>query len=247
MAKKAAGATGKMVYYFGKTKTEGRGKGKTLLGGKGLNLAEMTSIGLPVPPGFTITTEVCDQYYKSGERLPSGLMAEVGKAVKKLEKELGKKFGDDANPLLVSVRSGAAVSMPGMMNTILNLGLNDVSTAGLAKATKNERFAYDAYRRLINMFGDVVMGMDHHQFEKAFDKIKKKYKVTDDTEVPAEGLKALCEAYKAVYKKHTKQAFPQDPIKQLELAIEAVFKSWMAPRAIKYRAVSYTHLRAHET
>ena len=170
----------KMVYYFGKTKTEGKGKPKDLLGGKGLNLAEMTSIGLPVPPGFTITTEVCDQYYKAGEKLPEGLMDEVGKAVKKLEKELGKKFGDDANPLLVSVRSGAAVSMPGMMNTILNLGLNDIATEGLAKATKNERFAYDSYRRLINMFGDVVMGMSNTSTsKKAFDKIKKKYKVTD--------------------------------------------------------------------
>lgn len=227
----------KMVYYFGKTKTEGRGKSKNLLGGKGLNLAEMTSIGLPVPPGFTITTEVCDQYYKSGEQLPAGLTEEVGKAVKKLEKELGKKFGDDANPLLVSVRSGAAVSMPGMMNTILNLGLNDQSTEGLAKATKNERFAYDAYRRLINMFGDVVMGMDHHQFEQAFDKVKKKYKVTDDTEVPAEGLKELCDAYKDVYRAHTGEAFPQDPYAQLELAIQAVFGSWNTDRAVKYREI----------
>ena len=227
----------KMVYYFGKTKTEGRGKSKNLLGGKGLNLAEMTSIGLPVPPGFTITTEVCDQYYKSGEQLPAGLTEEVGKAVKKLEKELGKKFGDDANPLLVSVRSGAAVSMPGMMNTILNLGLNDQSTEGLAKATKNERFAYDAYRRLINMFGDVVMGMDHHQFEHAFDKVKKKYKVTDDTEVPAEGLKELCDAYKTVYRAHTGEAFPQDPYAQLELAIQAVFGSWNTDRAVKYREI----------
>ncbi|MEO1528583.1 MAG: pyruvate, phosphate dikinase [Planctomycetota bacterium] len=227
----------KMVYYFGKTKTEGKGKPKDLLGGKGLNLAEMTSIGLPVPPGFTITTEVCDQYYKSGEKLPDGLMGEVSKAVKKLEKELGKKFGDDSNPLLVSVRSGAAVSMPGMMNTILNLGLNDVATEGLAKATKNDRFAYDSYRRLINMFGDVVMGMDHHQFEKAFDKIKKKFKVTDDTEVPAEGLKQLCDAYKDVYKKHTGEEFPQEPLKQLELAVQAVFGSWNTERAVKYREI----------
>jgi pyruvate,orthophosphate dikinase len=227
----------KMVYYFGKTKTEGKGKSKAILGGKGLNLAEMTSIGLPVPPGFTITTEVCDQYIKGGEKLPKGLMEEVNKAVKIMEKELKKKFGDETNPLLFSVRSGAAVSMPGMMNTILNLGLNDVSTAGLAKATKNERFAYDAYRRLINMFGDVVMGMDHHQFEVAFDKVKKKYKVTEDTEVPAEGLKELCEAYKAVYKKHCKEEFPQDPVKQLEHAIKAVFGSWNTTRAVRYREI----------
>ncbi len=235
MAKKAS--TGKMVYYFGKTKTEGKGKAKALLGGKGLNLAEMTAIGLPVPPGFTITTEVCDSYYKAGEKLPSTLMADVNKAVATMEKELKKKFGDDSNPLLVSVRSGAAVSMPGMMNTILNLGLTDKATAGLAKATKNERFAYDAYRRLINMFGDVVMGMDHHQFEKAFDKIKKKYKVTEDTDVPAEGLKQLCEDYKAVYKKHCGSGFPQNPIKQLELAIEAVFGSWNTTRAVRYREI----------
>ncbi|MCP4890090.1 MAG: pyruvate, phosphate dikinase [Planctomycetaceae bacterium] len=236
MAKKASSQE-KMVYYFGKSKTEGKGKSKSLLGGKGVNLAEMTRIGLPVPPGFTITTEVCDSYYKSGKKLPKGLMDQVGKAVTRLEKELGKKFGDNANPLLVSVRSGAAVSMPGMMNTILNLGLNDEATEGLAKATKNERFAYDAYRRLINMFGDVVMGMDHHVFEAAFDKIKKKYKVTEDTDVPAEGLKELCEAYKAVYLKHTGEFFPQDPLKQLEHSIEAVFGSWNTARAVRYREI----------
>jgi pyruvate,orthophosphate dikinase len=237
MAKKAANALGKMVYYFGKTKTEGKGKSKALLGGKGLNLAEMTSIGLPVPPGFTITTECCDAYYKAGKKLPSGLMADVNKVVATLEKELGKKFGDDANPLLVSVRSGAAISMPGMMNTILNLGLNDESTQGLAKATKNERFAYDAYRRLINMFGDVVLGLDHHLFEEAFDKVKKKYKVLLDTDVPAEGLKMLCDDYKAVFRKHAKQEFPQDPLRQLELSIEAVFGSWHASRAVRYREI----------
>ncbi len=236
MAKKA-GSADKMVYYFGKSKTEGRGASKSILGGKGVNLAEMTAIGLPVPPGFTITTQVCDAYYKSGEKMPKGLMDEVNQAVKTLEKETGKKFGDDANPLLVSVRSGAAVSMPGMMNTILNLGLNDAAAEGLAKATKNERFAYDAYRRLINMFGDVVMGMDHHVFEKAFDAVKKKFKVSEDTDVPAEGLKQLCEDYKAVYKKATGNDFPQDPIKQLELSIMAVFSSWNTTRAVRYREI----------
>ncbi len=232
-------STTKMVYYFGKKKTEGKGKSKQLLGGKGVNLAEMTSIGLPVPPGFTITTEVCDAYYKGGKKLPEDLMDQVNKAVAMLEKELGKKFGDEANPLLVSVRSGAAASMPGMMNTILNLGLNDRSTEGLAKATKNERFAYDAYRRLINMFGDVVMGMDHHSFEEAFDKVKKQFNVSEDTQVPAEGLKKLCDGddYKAVYKKHTGQDFPQDPVRQLQLSIEAVFNSWMTPRAVRYREI----------
>ena len=196
MAKKNA----KMTYYFGKTKTEGRGVGKEILGGKGLNLAEMTGIGLPVPPGFTITTEVCDQYYKLGEKLPANLMADVSKNIRTLERELKKGFGDAKNPLLVSVRSGAAVSMPGMMNTILNLGLTDVSVEGLANATSNRRFAYDAYRRLINMFGDVVMGIEHHYFEEAFDKIKKKYKAVEDTDVPEEGLVELATAYKAVYK-----------------------------------------------
>jgi pyruvate,orthophosphate dikinase len=227
----------KMVYYFGKTRTDGDGKQKPLLGGKGANLAEMTNIGLPVPPGFTISTEVCDAYYKAGEKLPDGLMDEVKKNVETLEKELGKKFGDDKNPLLVSVRSGAAVSMPGMMNTILNLGLNETSVAGLATATKNERFAYDAYRRLINMFGDVVMGMEHEHFEAEFNKIKQKYGVELDTEVPAEGLKELCDAYKKVYKKHTKHDFPQNPFQQLQLSIEAVFGSWNTPRAVRYREV----------
>lgn len=226
-----------MIYYFGKTKTDGTGVSKQILGGKGANLAEMTSIGLPVPPGFTITTEVCDAYYKSGKQLPPGMMKEVNENVALLEAELGKKFGDDKNPLLVSVRSGAAVSMPGMMNTILNLGLNDVSTAGLAAATSNERFAYDAYRRLINMFGDVVMDIDHEHFEEAFDKIKTEYKVENDTDVPAEGLKKLCDAYKAIYKKHTGEDFPQEPLKQLEKAVEAVFKSWMTNKAVKYREI----------
>ncbi len=236
MAKKAS-KNPKMIYYFGKTKTEGDSKQKTLLGGKGANLAEMTSIGLPVPPGFTITTEVCDLYYKNKRKLPAGLMDGVNKSIRMLEKELGKKFGDNAMPLLVSVRSGAAVSMPGMMNTILNLGLNDESVVGLANATDNKRFAYDAYRRLINMYGDVVCDVDHEHFEAAFDKIKKKYRVKEDNEVPLEGMVQLCDEYKRVFKRRFGKPFPQDPIKQLELAIEAVFKSWMQSRAIKYRQV----------
>ena len=227
----------KMIYYFGRTKTEGKGSQKDLLGGKGANLAEMTSIGLPVPPGFTITTEVCDLYYKSGRKLPPGLMDEVVKSIATLEKELGKKFGDKQDPLLVSVRSGAARSMPGMMNTILNLGLNDDSVVGIANATGNHRFAYDAYRRLINMYGDVVCDVDHEHFEVAFDKIKKKYRAKVDNDVPLEGMVQLCKDYEAVFKKHFGKPFPQDPIKQLELAIEAVFKSWMQPRAVIYRQV----------
>lgn len=236
MAKKAA-RNPKMIYYFGKTKTEGKDTQKQLLGGKGMNLAGMTRIGLPVPPGFTITTEVCDLYYKNKKKLPTGLMDAVHKNVKMLEKELGKKFGDTTMPLLVSVRSGAAISMPGMMNTILNLGLNDESVTGLANATGNERFAYDSYRRLINMFGDVVCGVDHEYFEHAFDKIKAKYGADTDNDVPLEGMIALCESYKKVFKKHYGKPFPQDPLKQLELAVEAVFASWMQSRAVRYRQV----------
>ena len=236
MAKKASRGP-KMTYYFGSTKTEGGGKDKQILGGKGANLAEMTSIGLPVPPGFTITTEVCDLYYKNKKKLPAGLMDGVNKNIKMLEKELGKKFGDLKSPLLVSVRSGAAVSMPGMMNTILNLGLNDESVVGLANETGNERFAYDAYRRLINMYGDVVCDVDHEYFEQAFDKIKKKYRAAEDNDVPVEGMVELCDAYKRIFRKHFGKPFPQEPIKQLELAVEAVFKSWMQNRAIRYRQV----------
>ena len=238
MAKrKTARRRGRMIYYFGKTRTDGKGSWKELLGGKGANLAEMTSIGLPVPPGFTLTTDVCDQYYKGGETLPKELMLGVRKNISLLEKELGKKFGDAQNPLLVSVRSGAAVSMPGMMNTILNLGLTDKSVVGIANATKNERFAYDAYRRLINMFGDVVLGVEHEYFEAAFDKIKKQYRVKHDTDVPVQGMIKLCESYKKVYHKHVGRSFPQDPYRQLELAIEAVFRSWNTSRAVRYREV----------
>ncbi|TWT90546.1 Pyruvate, phosphate dikinase [Pseudobythopirellula maris] len=237
MAKKKSAVAGKLVYYFGKTKTDGDGKMKTLLGGKGANLAEMTAIGLPVPPGFTCTTECCAEYYKQGEKLPKGLMEQVTKSVTMLEKELGKKFGDLKSPLLLSVRSGAALSMPGMMNTILNLGLNDESVVGLANSSGNERFAYDAYRRLINMYGDVVMEVGHEYFEEAFDKIKKKYNAATDNDVPTEGLIQLVEAYKKVYRKHTGQPFPQDPVEQLALAIEAVFKSWNSDKAISYRRI----------
>eukprot|EP00752_Nemacystus_decipiens_P015034 g13390.t1 len=228
----------KMVYYFGKTKVDGKPDQKELLGGKGANLAGMTKIGLPVPAGFTCTTECCDQYYKQGRKLPKGLMDQVHAAVKLLEKENGKKFGSNTDPLLMSVRSGAAQSMPGMMDTVLNLGLNDEAVVGLANATGNERFAYDAYRRLLNMYGDVVMGVDHHAFEAEFTKIKKAQGVHLDTDVDAAGLIKLCEAYKAVIKKHAGQPFPQDPMKQLELGITAVFKSWMVPRAIRYRQIN---------
>ncbi len=228
---------GKMVYSFGR-KTEGAASMKMLLGGKGANLADMTSIGLPVPAGFTITTEACAKYYAQGRRLPRGLMAEVTRGLERLEKETKKKFGDRKDPLLVSVRSGAAVSMPGMMDTILNLGLTDKAVEGLADKTGNRRFAFDAYRRLINMFGDVVMGVDHEKFEHAFDEIKAKFGAELDTQVPAEGLEELCERYKEVYRQQVGDEFPQNPRKQLELAVEAVFKSWNADRAISYRRIS---------
>ena len=230
-------ASKKRCYYFGTRKTDGSAKQKMLLGGKGANLADMTSIGLPVPPGFTITTVTCADFTRTS-RLPAGLMDEVKRNVAFLEKEQGKKFGCSENPLLVSVRSGAAVSMPGMMDTVLNLGLNDIAVVGLATATDNPRFAWDAYRRLINMFGNVVMGVPHESFEHAFDKIKKKYRVSDDTAVPAEGLEELCTAYKAVYRKSVGKPFPQDPMKQLQYSIEAVFSSWNKDTAISYRRIN---------
>jgi pyruvate,orthophosphate dikinase len=232
------GKNGKMVYFFGKSKCEGKAELKMLLGGKGANLADMVSIGLPVPPGFTITTDTCALYYRNGQRLPHGLMNEVHKNVNLLEKELGKTFGSNENPLLVSVRSGAAVSMPGMMDTILNLGLTDASVEGLAKVTNNRRFAYDSYRRLINMFGDVVMGVDHHLFEAALTSIKSKYNVKDDSEIPEYGMVEVVDAYKAVFRRERGEEFPQNPFKQLELAIEAVFKSWNGDRAISYRRIA---------
>jgi len=228
----------KMIYCFGRTKTEGKARQKMLLGGKGANLADMTSIGLPVPPGFTIATETCAAYVAKGRRMPVGLMTDVQKSIKRLERETGKQFGSNTNPLLLSVRSGAAVSMPGMMDTILNLGLNDTAVEALAEGTGNARFAWDAYRRLINMYGDVVLGVHHHLFEAQFDAVKKACKVSDDTDVPAEGLKDLCQRYKKVVKKHIGKPFPQDPIRQLQLAIEAVFRSWSSDKAISYRRIN---------
>ncbi len=227
----------KMVYFFGKTRVDGEASMKALLGGKGANLADMCSIGLPVPPGFTITTDTCAAYYQAGQRLPVGLMNEVHKYINMLEKETDKKFGSAENPLLVSVRSGAAVSMPGMMDTVLNLGLTDAAVEGLAKLTGNRRFAYDSYRRLINMFGDVVMGIPHELFEHAFKVVKQKYKAETDNDVPEQGIVDLCEAYKEVFRKRVGEIFPQNPFKQLELAIEAVFKSWNGDRAVSYRRI----------
>ncbi len=234
--KSISARSAKMVYFFGRTGTEGNATQRELLGGKGANLADMTSIGLPVPPGFTITTNTCAAYYDEGGRFPAKLVDQIRKNIRKLEKETGKRFGAKQDPLLVSVRSGAKVSMPGMMDTVLNLGLNDESVEAMAAAA-GERFAFDAYRRLINMFGDVVMDVDHHHFEEAFASLKKRLKVVEDTDVDAAGLRELCKLYKAVYKKHVGKPFPQDPFQQLEASIEAVFKSWMGDKAVSYRRI----------
>ena len=228
----------KRVYFFGGGKADGNTKMKELLGGKGANLAEMTKIGVPVPPGFTIGTKVCSEYYKSGGKWPVGLQAEVDKNLAKLEKAMNAKLGDPQNPLLVSVRSGAAVSMPGMMDTVLNLGLNDDVIEGIIKKTKNPRFAYDIYRRFIDMFGDVVMGCDHEHFEEVIHAAKKKARVELDNELSAEQLKEVVDKYKSVYKKHVGEMFPQDGRVQLRHAIDAVFGSWMIPRAIRYRELN---------
>ncbi len=211
---------------------------KAILGGKGAGLAEMTNLGVPVPPGFTISTEVCDEFYKNNRRYPAGLEQEVAENLAKLESMMGKKLGDANDPLLVSVRSGAAVSMPGMMDTVLNLGLNDKAVEGLIKKAGNERFAWDAYRRFINMFGDVVKGCHHENFEKALSSVKTKKKVELDTDLDADDLKEVVRLYKQVYKNSTKEDFPQDPRKQLWAAIDAVFGSWNNPRANQYRKLN---------
>jgi len=221
----------KYVYFFG----EGKKEMKNLLGGKGANLSEMTNIGLPVPYGFTITTEVCNLFYELGKKYPKGLDDQIDENLKKLEEKMGMVFGDEKNPLLVSVRSGAAISMPGMMDTVLNLGLNDKTIKALIEKTKNERFAWDSYRRFVQMFGDVVMGVEHDNFEEALQARKDKKKVKYDTELDAEDLKGLVEDYKKIIKKAKGKSFPQDPRDQLKMSIDAVFGSWNNKRAISYR------------
>ncbi|MDR1212236.1 MAG: pyruvate, phosphate dikinase [Spirochaetaceae bacterium] len=228
----------KYVYFFGEGKAEGDAKMKNLLGGKGANLAEMTNLGVPVPPGFTISTGVCEAYYENRQKYPAGLETDVLAALTRLEKVMGKKLGDPDDPLLVSVRSGAAVSMPGMMDTILNLGINDRAVHGLARMTGNPRFAWDAYRRFIQMYGDVVMEVPHDEFEAALSARKKARKVELDTDLDAGDLEKLVDDYKKIVKKVTKQDFPQKPIDQLWGAINAVFGSWMNERAIKYRQLN---------
>ena len=224
----------KYVYSF----NEGNKDMKSLLGGKGANLAEMTKIGLPVPPGFTISTEACNDYYVSNKTIKPEIVEQIEEKLAQLESELGKKLGSIENPLLVSVRSGAVISMPGMMDTILNLGLNDNTVVGLAKATDNERFAYDSYRRFIQMFSDVAMEVPKYKFENVLDKYKEQNGFKFDTELTTEHLKAIVEEFKAIYKAEVKEDFPQEPKKQLMLAVEAVFRSWNNPRAIVYRKLN---------
>ena len=221
----------KYVYAF----EEGGKDQKYLLGGKGANLAEMTNLGLPVPPGFTITTEACKSYMAAGDRLPDGLMDEVATALETLEGKMGKRLGDDADPLLVSVRSGAPFSMPGMMDTVLNLGLNDRSVGGLAKQTGNERFAYDSYRRFVQMFGKIVLDIDGELFEDELEKLRHERGVATDPELSASDLAELVETFKGIVKQEAGVDFPQDPKEQLRYAIEAVFKSWNGKRARDYR------------
>lgn len=236
-AKKSAKA-GKLVYFFGNGKSEGDASMKSLLGGKGANLAEMTNIGIPVPPGFTITTETCDLFYQSGKKWPATLEAQVRENMKKLEKSLGLGFGDRNNPLLVSVRSGAAASMPGMMDTVLNLGLNSDVVQGLIIKTENERFAWDAYRRFIQMFGDVVMNVDHDAFEHILETKKTQAGAKQDTDLSANDLKEIVRLYKKVVLEQTGEEFPDDPYQQLFKSVNAVFSSWNNPRAIKYRQLN---------
>ncbi len=226
----------KFVYSFGDGIAEGDASMTHLLGGKGANLHEMTRIGLPVPPGFTISTEACVYYFKKN-KLPKGLKEEVEKALKLLEERTGKKFGDPENPLLVSVRSGARASMPGMMDTVLNLGLNEETVKGLAKKTQNERFAYDSYRRFIQMFSDVVLGVERRKFEEFTEKKKREKKVKYDSELTAEDLKEIVEEFKKIVKEEKGITFPEDPYEQLWKAIIAVFESWNNKRAIEYRRI----------
>ena len=218
---------------------EGDKSMKMLLGGKGANLAEMTKTGLPVPYGFTITTDVCKAYYENGKKHSPLLDEQMMEAVRKLEAKTGKKFNDSKNPLLVSVRSGAPASMPGMMDTILNLGMNDVVVKTIANTTNNERFALDSYRRFITMFANVVMEADRMKFENLMDEIKHKNNIKLDNEMTTEMLRELVEKFKELYKQETNEDFPQDPIEQLKRARDAVFRSWMNDRAVVYRRLNH--------
>ena len=221
----------KQIYFY----DEGDGKNKKLLGGKGAGLCEMTRLKLPVPPGFVITTEVCKKYYENNKKLPKSLIPEIKKNISKMEKKTGKKWNSNTNPLLVSVRSGAAVSMPGMMDTILNLGLNEKTVEGFAQQTKNPRFSWDSYRRFIQLFGKVVFGINDEKFNHVLDSAKNKQGVTDDSNLNVESLKKIVAEYKKICEDYTKRKFPDTANEQLRLSIEAVFKSWMGERAVVYR------------
>jgi len=228
----------KVVYSFGDGKSEGDASMKSLLGGKGANLAEMSKMGLPVPPGFTITTEFCDFYYKNDKKFPDSLRKEVAVALAQIEEKIGAKFGDEKNPLLFSVRSGARASMPGMMDTVLNLGLNDKTVLGLAEKSGNRRFAFDSYRRFIQMYSNVVLGFDHHNFEVILDEKKHEFGASADTDLSTENLEEIVALFKSEVKKELGFDFPQDVNEQLWGAVEAVFASWMNNRAIVYRQLN---------
>src|SRR6266850_504281 len=231
----AAGRSKKHVYFFGNGKADGNRHMKDLLGGKGAGLAEMTNAGLPVPPGFTISTEACNIYYEQNGKIPSAIDREIDANLKKLEKAAGATLGSTENPLLVSVRSGAKFSMPGMMDTILNLGLNDDAVEGLKARTRNGRFAFDSYRRFIQMFGNVVLEIPKDAFEHEFEAVKKSAGAKLDTDLDEKALRDVVERYKKIVKKKSGGDFPQDPTEQLKMARDAVFRSWMNPRAQEYR------------
>ncbi len=234
----------KYVYFFAANKSDGKAEMKNLLGGKGANLAEMCNIGIPVPPGFTITTEVCTEFYENNRNYPAGLEEEVAATIQKVEKEMGMTFGDPKNPLLLSVRSGARASMPGMMDTVLNLGLNDVIVEGLAELSGKPRFAWDSYRRFVQMYGDVVLDLkpvnkeDEDPFEVIIEEKKKAKGVELDTDLTTEDLKELVAEFKQAIKRETGRDFPEDPMEQLWGAVGAVFGSWMNDRAKTYRALN---------
>src|SRR5712691_5284897 len=227
----------KWVYSFGAGAAEGRADMRDLLGGKGAGLAEMSNLGLPVPPGFTITTEICTHFYANGKTYPADLMDQIGSALAAVEAAIGAKFGDAQKPLLVSVRSGARASMPGMMDTVLNLGLNDKTVLGLARQSGDERFAYDSYRRFLQMYGQVVLGIEHHHFDELLDGAKTRTGARTDADLQPEPLKALVVEFKRLVQTRTGKAFPQDPGEQLRLAVSAVFDSWFAKKAVDYRRI----------
>ncbi|NLB41501.1 MAG: pyruvate, phosphate dikinase, partial [Clostridiales bacterium] len=224
----------KYVYLF----SEGNAGMRNLMGGKGANLAEMTNLGLPVPQGFTVTTEACTRYYEDGKVIADEVISQIKSSMVELENIAGKKFGDMENPFLVSVRSGSRASMPGMMDTILNLGLNDEAVQGLAKLTGNERFAYDSYRRFIQMFSDVVMEIEKPKFDAIMNRIKKENNVVLDTDLTAENLKEIVKGFQDLYKQEKGEEFPQNPETQLLESVKAVFRSWDNPRAIVYRRMN---------